>query len=880
MSESTIVRVTLNPSSTLALQTVPIGPRGPQGEPGNLAQIADEVAAAIEALIDSAPGTLNTLNELAAALGDDPNFITTMNTSLSLKADDDSVVHLTGDESIAGAKTFSDARGQFRTGAPGNTFASASLNSWFGYEQDATYPLARLIAATAAQIPLLVKGAASQTANLQEWQNSSGAVKAAMDFAGRLALGTATPATDRLLTLGAGALHPSTATTIYGLFSSYSAPATATVAAIGVNSLIRTDAAAFTLADGYALKASSPIVGAGSAITTQSGLRVDNQGAAGIANAYGIVVGAQSGASSVNVAVRLDGGTLVNLWLNSDTISSAGGIAFGTARDATIIRAGSSQVHVGTRLSVSSFLTVGNGGNGVATDGIIVAGNLASHSSTATTISGVVANFVAPSTATSVAQAFYGQIRTAAAAFTLVDARGMIIDTPVVGAGSAITTARGLVINSQAAAGVGTSYGLVVASGSSFAARFDGGTGANLWLNSDTASEAGGIAFGTARDVFIYRGAANTLRLQGTANIDNSGRMGIHSSVVSDRLLSIANSNNHPSTATTVYGVVANYTAPATATTAANGIYAQVRTIASAFTMANGKALLIDGPVLGAGSAITTQEGVFIQNQGASGITNAYGIHVVAVSGASGTNVAARFDGGTQANLWLNSDTGSVAGGIAFGTARDVVLYRRVADVLKTDDNLEVAGTSSSFGGATGTARLEVHPGTSYTGQASIQQNGFRVRTQTSNFVTTAQTGDFTVVELSNSTITSTPAGTVIPDLSTLRVIGSVTSGANATATRSSAILVITGSNNNVGLAVRANSPSQSANLQDWQDSTAASLFSVTAAGLPKWSAAANVQTTVGAAGGASALPATPSKYLKVVGDDGVTYVVPAYAAA
>jgi hypothetical protein len=49
--------------------------------------------------------------------------------------------------------------------------------------------------------------------------------------------------------------------------------------------------------------------------------------------------------------------------------------------------------------------------------------------------------------------------------------------------------------------------------------------------------------------------------------------------------------------------------------------------------------------------------------------------------------------------------------------------------------------------------------------------------------------------------------------------------------------------------------------------------------GKHKW-VAGNVQATVGAAGAASALPATPSKYLKVVGDDGTTYVIPAYAAA
>lgn len=61
--------------------------------------------------------------------------------------------------------------------------------------------------------------------------------------------------------------------------------------------------------------------------------------------------------------------------------------------------------------------------------------------------------------------------------------------------------------------------------------------------------------------------------------------------------------------------------------------------------------------------------------------------------------------------------------------------------------------------------------------------------------------------------------------------------------------------------------------------SASASLFTITAAGLPQWSAAANQQTTVGAAGAASALPATPTKYLKVLDSAGTTYVIPAYAA-
>ena len=44
------------------------------------------VGTQITNLVDSSPSTLNTLNELAAALGDDPNFATTTATSIGLKA--------------------------------------------------------------------------------------------------------------------------------------------------------------------------------------------------------------------------------------------------------------------------------------------------------------------------------------------------------------------------------------------------------------------------------------------------------------------------------------------------------------------------------------------------------------------------------------------------------------------------------------------------------------------------------------------------------------------------------------------------------------------------------------------------------------------------
>lgn len=50
-------------------------------------QVTTKINNAVAALVDASPTTLDTLNELAAALGDDPNFATTTATAIGLKAD-------------------------------------------------------------------------------------------------------------------------------------------------------------------------------------------------------------------------------------------------------------------------------------------------------------------------------------------------------------------------------------------------------------------------------------------------------------------------------------------------------------------------------------------------------------------------------------------------------------------------------------------------------------------------------------------------------------------------------------------------------------------------------------------------------------------------
>ena len=78
------------PLASPALTGTPTAPTATAGD--NSTQIATTayVDSAVSGLVDSAPTTLDTLNELAAALGDDPNFATTVATSIGGKLDSNS----------------------------------------------------------------------------------------------------------------------------------------------------------------------------------------------------------------------------------------------------------------------------------------------------------------------------------------------------------------------------------------------------------------------------------------------------------------------------------------------------------------------------------------------------------------------------------------------------------------------------------------------------------------------------------------------------------------------------------------------------------------------------------------------------------------------
>ena len=88
VAQVTGLQTALNAKAALASPALTGSPTAPTATAGtNTTQIATTafVAAAIGALIDAAPGAMDTLNELAAALGDDPNFATTVTNALAGK---------------------------------------------------------------------------------------------------------------------------------------------------------------------------------------------------------------------------------------------------------------------------------------------------------------------------------------------------------------------------------------------------------------------------------------------------------------------------------------------------------------------------------------------------------------------------------------------------------------------------------------------------------------------------------------------------------------------------------------------------------------------------------------------------------------------------
>lgn len=142
-----------------------------------ISQTDTAISVAVAALVDSSPAALDTLNELAAALGDDANFASTVTTSLAgkqatlisgtnIKTINSTSLLGSGDIAISADPAGSSGAVQYNNaGAFGGATAIA-------YAGSGTHVL--ITAQASTTIPLCARAAASHSVAIQEWQTSAG----------------------------------------------------------------------------------------------------------------------------------------------------------------------------------------------------------------------------------------------------------------------------------------------------------------------------------------------------------------------------------------------------------------------------------------------------------------------------------------------------------------------------------------------------------------------------------------------------------------------------------------------------------------------------------------------------------------------------------
>ena len=155
-----------------------------------------QLTSQINSLISAAPSTLDTLNELAAAINNDASFSTTVNNLLSgkvSKSGGDTITSSTASTVglvIQGAASQTANLQQWKNsaGTTLGTFDKNGILTVIDFSAGAVNATWRVYATAgnSTVTPMVAMGAASQTANLQEWQNSAGSVLTAITSSGAL----------------------------------------------------------------------------------------------------------------------------------------------------------------------------------------------------------------------------------------------------------------------------------------------------------------------------------------------------------------------------------------------------------------------------------------------------------------------------------------------------------------------------------------------------------------------------------------------------------------------------------------------------------------------------------------------------------------------
>src|SRR5215831_289312 len=149
----------------------------------------------------------------------------------------------------------------------------------------------------------------------------------------------------------------------------------------------------------------------------------------------------------------------------------------------------------------------------------------------------------------------------------------------------------------------------------------------------------GGAARTNAYGVYIetQSGASGTnMGLYNNSSSQFNGTIGIGTAPIASEIVRV---NTSVTGAATAQGMNFRVNGDSTATAGLNGYAVQMGTNAGSYTIPSINGFYIDGPVLSANTNVTTVAGIRINNQGATGVTNAYGLYISAISGASSTNI-------------------------------------------------------------------------------------------------------------------------------------------------------------------------------------------------------------------------------------------------
>jgi len=257
------------------------------------------VASALAALVDSSPTTLDTLNELAAALGDDPNFATTTATSLGLKAPLASPVFtgtiqanglaIAGNLNLTGLLALTGTRGTFIDSSENSTIPNifATNDAVGDFSQEAGHLVIQPRVHTSVYRDIIFAGGINNAKRLMTiqgegdisfYESTGTTAKLFWDASSEsLSIGTNGSTTDRRFQVSGSAA--STATTQFGIVANPTYPTNVT-------------------GDVYNLY-SQPNVASGTTLTSLYNLYLGATGLSGstITNLYGVY---QAGASEKN----------------------------------------------------------------------------------------------------------------------------------------------------------------------------------------------------------------------------------------------------------------------------------------------------------------------------------------------------------------------------------------------------------------------------------------------------------------------------------------------------------------------------------------------------------------------------------------------------